>query len=230
MTPSNAPGPVVLLLDDHSLVRDGFKLLLRMAEPTASFLDASTFEQAVALSDSSAIDVAFLDHDLKGEKTGLDVLKHMRQSDQPTRIVMLSGSDDPSLVMACLAAGASGFIRKDMPAEGLFRKALDAIMDGQVFLPASVIGGGGFSPRPNAPQSSSDPASIGLTPRQAEVLYYLAQGLPDKAIARQLGIAESTIRQDHNPPIFRALGISRRTQVPIEVARRRLQLTKPQPR
>ncbi len=67
-----------------------------------------------------------------------------------TRAIMLSGRSEREIVLECLSAGASGYIVKDMESDGLFRRALDTVFQGSVFLPASVIGRGG-SRRPHSP-------------------------------------------------------------------------------
>lgn len=222
------PSPLkILLLEDQALVRAGIKALLRMTEPSAEVLEASTYQRAVEILSEDEIDIAFLDFDLKSEQTGLDVLRFLRAGDKPTRAIMLSGSDEAGLVMACLDAGASGYIRKDLQADGLFRKAIDSILEGQVFLPSTVLGRGGYSPAPTAPVAVPSTDSLGLSKRQLEVLYFLCQGIADKVIAKHMNIAEGTVRKDYNPVIYRALGVSRRSQVQLEVARRGLKIPKP---
>ena len=113
---------------------------------------ATPLAEAVKLAEAGPVDIAFLDVDLKAAKSGLDFLKWLRAQDRDTRAIMLSGNAGKELVMTCLAEGASGYIVKDMESDGLFRRALDTVFSGSIFLPATVIGRGGFSPAlPAAP-------------------------------------------------------------------------------
>ncbi|MFZ3005200.1 MAG: response regulator transcription factor [Phenylobacterium sp.] len=219
-------GLSILILEDQGLVRAGMRALVQICEPKAQIAEAASYEEAVAKFAAQRFDLAFLDIDLKGEQTGLDVLKHMRDQELDTRAIMLSGRDEKEVVMACIAAGASGYILKDMENDGVFRQALDTVFQGQVFLPATVLGRGGFSPRPSAPASVSA-ESLGVKGRTAEVLYYLCQGLPNKAIANRMGLEEGTIRRDYVPKLFRLFRVARRTELLVEIARRGVSIPTP---
>jgi two-component system nitrate/nitrite response regulator NarL len=140
---------------------------------------------------------------------------------------MLSGRAEKDLVMTCIEAGASGYILKDMDSEGLFRRALDTVFQGNIFLPASVIGRGGFSPSSTVAPSSVSAESIGVTGRALEVLYYLCQGLPNKAIANRMGIEEATVRKDYVPKLFKLFRVTRRTELLVEISRRGISIPTP---
>src|SRR4030095_4552263 len=129
----------ILLLEDQALVRAGMKALIQISEPLATIREAASYEEAVETIRNATFDLAFLDIDLKEEHTGLDFLRYIRSLDLDTRAIMLSGRVEKDLVMACIEAGASGYILKDMDSEGLFRRALDTVFQGNIFLPASVI-------------------------------------------------------------------------------------------
>ena len=177
----------ILLLEDQGLVRAGMKALIQISEPHAAIREASSYEEAVEAVRNGTFDIAFLDIDLKGQLSGLDFLRYIRSLDVDTRAIMLSGRLEKEIVMTCIEAGASGYILKDMESEGLFRRALDTVFQGNIFLPASVIGRGGFSPAPAVAPASLSVELIGVTGRALEVLYYLCQGLPNKAIANRMG-------------------------------------------
>ena len=210
----------ILILEDQGLVRAGMRALIQISEPHARIREAASFDEAVSAAESGPIDIAFLDIDLKQQKSGLDFLRWLRGRDRDTRAVMLSGRAEKELVMTCLAEGASGYIVKDMESDGLFRRALDTVFSGSIFLPANVIGRGGFSPaQPVAPAPVS-PESLGITGRSLEALYYVCQGLPNKTIARHMGIEEGTVRKDYLPRLFRIFQVVRRTELLVEVSRR----------
>jgi two-component system, NarL family, nitrate/nitrite response regulator NarL len=218
----------ILVLEDQALVRAGMRALIQISEPHARIREAATYEEAVKSAEAGLIDIAFLDIDLKQEKSGLDFLKWLRGRDRDTRAIMLSGRAEKELVMACLAEGASGYIVKDMESDGLFRRALDTVFSGSIFLPANVIGRGGFSPaQPGVPAPVSA-ESLGVTGRTLEALYWVCQGLPNKMIARHMGIEEGTVRKDYLPKLFRIFHVVRRTELMIEVSRRGIAVPKPE--
>lgn len=226
MTPARALD--ILILEDQALVRAGMRALIQISEPHAHIREAASYDEAVKLAGSGPIDIAFLDIDLKSAKSGLDFLKWLRAEDRDTRAIMLSGHAEKDLVMACLADGASGYIVKDMESDGLFRRALDTVFSGSIFLPATVIGRGGFSPAQPAAPMRVLPESLGITGRTLEALYYVCQGLPNKLIARNMGIEEGTVRKDYLPKLFRIFHVVRRTELMIEVSRRGIAVPKPE--
>lgn len=219
----------ILLLEDQGLVRAGMRALIQISEPHATVLEAASYEEAVTQAESHDIDIAFLDIDLKEARSGLDFLRWLRERDFDTRAVMLSGRAEKEVVMSCLAEGASGYILKDMESDGVFRRALDTVFQGSVFLPANVIGRGGFSPAQPAAPAPVSPESLGITGRTLEALYYVCQGLPNKLIARHMGIEEGTVRKDYLPKLFRIFKVVRRTELLIEVSRRGIAIPQPVP-
>ena len=218
----------ILLLEDQGLVRAGLRELIQITEPRAQIQEAASYEEAVARVEAESFDIAFLDIDLKGGSSGLDFLRWLRSRELDTRAIMLSGRSDKGVVMECLNEGASGYILKDMDSEGLFRRALDTVFQGSIFLPANVIGRGGFSPAPAAPPAPLAADSLGISGRSLEVLYYVCQGLPNKSIARNMGIEEGTVRKDYLPRLFRLFKVARRTELLVEVARRGIVIPPPQ--
>ena len=219
----------ILILEDQGLVRAGMRELIQISEPHALIQEAASYDEALARIAAGPIDIAFLDIDLRGERSGLDFLRYLREREIDTRAIMLSGRSDKDVVMECLREGASGYILKDMEDDGLFRRALDTVFQGSVFLPASVIGRGGFSPaRPSEPAPVSA-ESLGVSGRALEALYWVCQGLPNKSIARHMGIEEGTVRKDYLPRLFRIFKVVRRTELLIEVSRRGILVPPPQP-
>jgi two-component system, NarL family, nitrate/nitrite response regulator NarL len=132
--------------------------------------------------------------------------------------VMLSGKDDRDTVMECIRAGASGFISKNSnEGDGVFRTAFETILRGQIYLPNTAMGKGGFSP--HAPRAPSSVAGLALSPRLAEALGYICQGLPNKAIARKMGLTENTVKE-YSGDLLEKFGVARRTELIVEMARR----------
>lgn len=215
----------ILVLEDQGLVRAGMRELIHICEPHSEIHEASSYEEAVEKLTDNEYQIAFLDIDLKGERSGIDVLRFLRAQDIDTRAIMLSGRSEREVVMECIQAGASGYILKDMDADGLFRRALDAVFQGTVFLPSTVLGRGGYSPSPSCQPVSVE--TLGLSPRAIQVLYYLCQGMPNKVIATRMGIEEATVRKDYVPQLFRAFKVARRTELVVEISRRGISIPAP---
>ena len=206
----------VLLLEDHAFVRDSMRTALQMAEPRAEISEAGAYQEAMDLLSQRTFDIAFLDHDLGEEKTGFDILKHMREAGMETKAIMLSGRDDRETVMRCLAEGASGYISKAAKGEGIFRRALDTVFEGGVYLPSFALGKGGYAP----PSPSVTAESLGVTGRQLEVLHHLCQGHQYQMIAWKMGISEHTVRKDYVTALLRRFNVADRVQLMLEMSRR----------
>ncbi len=224
---SESPALKILILEDQSLVRGGMRELIQISEPHSQIVEASTYEEAVAELMTGSCDIAFLDVDLRSEKSGIDVLRFIRAHDIATRAIMLSGNSNRSLVLDCIDAGASGYILKDMESDGLFRRALDTVLHGSIFLPSSALGRGGFTPAPLASPANISVETLGVQGRALEVLYYLCQGLPNKTIAARMGLEEGTVRKDYIPRLFRLFKVARRTELVVEISRRGLSVPTP---
>jgi two-component system nitrate/nitrite response regulator NarL len=214
----------ILLLENHGIVRAGFKAILKETVPTASVYEAADYDQAVAVLSDVAIDFAFLDLNLAGDdaKTGLDVLVYMRTQALATRAVMLSIYDDEATVMRCLAAGALGYISKAMDGDGILREALDTVLHGRVFLPAYMMGVSA-----GATVISKTPESVGIKGKALDVLYYLCQGYSNQEIADRLCLAENTVRKDYVSSLLRSFKVKSRIQLLIEISRQGIIIGKP---
>jgi DNA-binding NarL/FixJ family response regulator len=146
----------------------------------------------------------------------------------------VSASDRASDVIRSIDMGAMGFVPKRASNDTLF-EALRMVMSGGVYIPPMMLGlpapppGGDTVPAvmrrvPEEPLPAAEPAqkvrsfeSLGLTPRQAEVLALLLKGMPNKLIARELSLSVETVK-DHVAAVLRALGVSSRTQAVLAVS------------
>lgn len=214
----------ILVLEDQGLVRAGMRELIKIYEPRARIYEASNYAEAVALLAERRFQFAFLDIDLKDERSGLDVLRYLREQEIETRAIMLSGCIDKEVVLECINAGACGYIPKDISNDGVFRHALDTVFQGGIFLPEPLLGRRTDSSGAATTHSDISPESIGVSGRSIEVLVYLCQGLANKAIARKMDVSEGTIRKDYVPKLFRIFKVTRRTELLFEVSRRRIKL------
>ncbi|MBV8633543.1 MAG: response regulator transcription factor [Burkholderiaceae bacterium] len=214
----------ILILEDQGLVRAGMRELIRISEPTAIVHEAASYDEAIQVLSAQDIDFAFLDIDLRSPKSGIDVLDYLRERELGAFAIMLSARDERDVILECINLGACGYVHKDMSDDKVFREALAIVLQGGIFLPGII---GGSLPRPPADSGKGRAdtlASLGVTGRSAEVLHYICQGLPNKAIARKMNVEEGTIRKDYVPKLFKIFRVARRTELLIEVARRGIKL------
>ncbi len=116
------------------------RALIQFCEPRAAIKEAGSYDEALHTLSALPIDIAFLDLDLKETRSGIDVLKYIRASELTTRAIILSARSEESIVLECIRLGACGYILKDMDSDGVFRRALDTVFQGGVFLPAGTLG------------------------------------------------------------------------------------------
>jgi DNA-binding NarL/FixJ family response regulator len=184
------------------------------------------------LEKDSNFDLVLLDLQL-GDADGFDVLTEFRRAYPALPVVVVSASDRSSDVIHAIDLGAMGFVPKRASNETLF-DALRMVMSGGIYVPPMTMDSDGVrskeSPVPGAlrtvERSASESgfqanhpnvASLGLTPRQTDVLGLLLKGHPNKLIARELGLSVETIK-DHVAAVLRALNVSSRTQAVLAVS------------
>ncbi|HEX8957979.1 MAG TPA: response regulator transcription factor [Burkholderiaceae bacterium] len=214
----------ILILEDQGLVRAGMRELIRISEPTAIVHEAASYDEAIQVLSMQDVDFAFLDIDLRSSRSGIDVLGYLREHELGAFAIMLSARDERDVVLECINLGACGYIHKDMSDDKVFREALATVLQGGIFLPP-ILGGSPPGLPADPGKNGADPlAELGVTGRSVEVLHYICQGLPNKAIARKMDVEEGTIRKDYVPKLFKIFRVARRTELLIEVARRGIKL------
>lgn len=192
----------ILVVDDHALFREGLRYVLAKLDDNVTVFDAANYDSAIAQLDANSdIDLILLDLQLPG-KDGFFLLEIFGKHYPSTPVAILSGSTLRSDMEKVMATGAMGYIVKDTPSE---------VMLGAVRM---MLAGGLYIPPAMSTPVFERQKSPELTPRQLEVLAMIGQGLSNKLIAARLEIAESTIKM-HITAIFKALGVSNRTQAAI---------------
>jgi len=211
-----------LLVDDHALFREGMKHLLRHLRPDAIVYQAASVREATeVLSRDSAVDLILLDLQLPGMK-GLQALAAMRGFTEEVPIVVLSGTEDHDTVRAAIESGAMGFIQKSVNPDEML-DAVESVLAGKVYLPEAALPPSSTTlPRGSSGRRVLE--ALGISGRRAEVLLLLAQGKSTKAIARELGISDTTVKT-HIQAVYDALNVHSRTQAVFELARHGWQLT-----
>lgn len=200
----------ILLIDDHALFREGFRLMLGRLLPNAhEVIESGSAEAALALAEKAAFDLVFLDLGLPG-LGGLDGLRAIRRQCPDACLVVLSAVDGSEVVRQALFFGAQGYIPKTIAAEEM-REALRRILDGQVYAPRHDSG----------EPADSERLDHKLTSRQVEVLAELCAGRSNREIGDYLGMSENTVRV-HVSAIFRELGVRSRTEAVLLAKRKGL--------
>jgi DNA-binding NarL/FixJ family response regulator len=188
------------------------------------------------LQQDDQFDLVLLDLSL-GDADGFDVLAELRQTYPALPVVVVSASERASDVIRAIDLGAMGFVPK-RSSNAQLTEALQMVMSGGLYVPQMMLGlPGAAQPEsdtvPSVMQTRAAPLgpgaraenhqqvpsldSIGLTPRQSEVLALLLKGLPNKLIARELKLSVETVK-DHVAAVLRALGVSTRTQAVLAVS------------
>lgn len=205
----------VLIIDDHELFRAGMALLLKQFHPGSHVMQAATVGAALThASLSMAVDVVLMDWHLPHEDPVLNCQRVKTQWPM-ARLVVVSANDAPIHMASLQAIGVSGYISKSA-SPSAFIAALDAVLQGGVcaLLPAS--GGGspsaGWAALPSSQALAQRLASGQLTLRQKQVLNALLRGQTNKHIARELDIAEETVKK-HLNVVYVVLGVRGRTEL-----------------
>lgn len=207
----------VLVIDDHPLYRAGVVYQLQASDARIVVHEAASVEAGLALLEAGfPVELMLLDLHLPGY-TGLAALKEIRFKRPEVPVLVLSGQEDAQLVRDCVEFGAFGFLPKSAPASTL-HPALKLVLGGGVFLPASSLSVV-RDDSPRAPRAEAwSLLGAHLTTRQREVLLKVAQGKPNKVIAKELGVSDATVKT-HVKSIFNALALSNRTQAVYALAR-----------
>lgn len=203
----------LLIADDHPLFRDALTMALRQERLSDSLvLLASTLEETLQqLSNHPDLDLLLLDLRMPGSE-GFFGLLQVRKAFPEIPVVVISGSDDASIIARTRALGALGFIAKSAPTEAI-REAVLAVLDGDEVWPDADINPSEEDDMVQVSQRVAD-----LTEQQLRVLQHLQQGRLNKQIAYDLSISEATVKA-HVTAIFRKLGVLNRTQAVILVSK-----------
>lgn len=198
----------LLLVDDHPLFGVGFAHALAGAAPGTTVHTALTLAAGLqAAAHMPDLDLVLIDYRL-GEGNGLEGLRQFGARLPWVARVLISGDEDPAVVAAARAAGASGFLGKSQPLEAM-RAALETVAAG-----GTAFGTAAPPPRPQAMPTVRAPGAPWPTARQMEVLALLVQGQQNKRIAAELGIAERTVKL-HVTALLESTGARNRTQLAL---------------
>ena len=225
----------VLLVDDHPLILSALQTVIEGAGDHVTVVGVESAGAAhAALAAQRDFDLVLLDLSL-GDVDGFDVLGELRRQHPALPVVVISATERHSDVLRAVDMGAMGFVPK-RTSNGELIGALAMVMAGGVYIPPIMLGMMSSLPIPaataraGAAQTVADLTagaprqahrsidSLGLTPRQSDVLALLLQGMPNKLIARELGGLSVETVKDHVAAVMRALGVNTRTQAVLAVS------------
>ena len=211
----------ILVVDDHVLIRDALRGVLKELKGDAAILEASSCGQAMALvAENTDLRLILLDLNLP-DRDGFTVLTELRERYPAISIVVLSGQQDRASVTKALDLGALGFIPKSGQREVML-SALQLVFAGGIYIPPEILARDAQpaqtsgTKRPGTDRPRVSPSDLGLTGRQLDVLALMMQGKSNKAICRVLNLAEPTVK-NHVTAILKALQVTNRTEAVIAV-------------
>jgi len=214
--PNGSDEPIrVLLADDQRLVRESLATLLGLLGGIELVATASDGEEALALSERHRPDVVLMDLRMP-RMDGIEATRRMRDVQPDVRVIALTTYADDESVLGALRAGARGYLTKDASSEDI-RTAILTVAAGAAALDPAVqnhvVAALSNDPRRSDPPSASSASELpdDLTPREAEVLALIAEGLTNAEIAERLFVSPTTIKS-HINHLFAKAGLRDRTQ------------------
>ena len=208
----------ILVVDDHALIREALHGVLGELRPDATVLDAPDCSEAMRIATASAdeLELILLDLGLP-DGDGFGILAELRALYPAVAIVVLSATKDRDSVTRSLDLGALGFIPKSAT-RAVMMSALQLVFAGVIYVPPEILQRGHEAPLASpATAKAATPSDLGLTERQVDVLALMMQGKSNKAICRELDLAEATVK-NHVTAVLKALKVTNRTEAVIAVA------------
>jgi two-component system, NarL family, nitrate/nitrite response regulator NarL len=184
----------LVIVDDHSLVRDGLRARLSVVPGLQVIGEAASGAEALVLAAADAPDLMLVDVGMRG-MNGIELATALRERHPQIRVLMLSTYDNREYVLSAIRAGARGYVLKESPTEEILA-AIGAVCAGGTYFSAPisdlVLHTGGGTPQ--------------LTAREHEILLLLAHGRSNKLVAKQLDISVRTV-ETHRLSLRRKLGV-----------------------
>jgi NarL family two-component system response regulator LiaR len=196
----------LLIVDDHAVVRQGLREFLRLQEGIDVVGEAASAAEAVDVAATTSPDVVLLDL-VMPDGHGIGALRRLIEVAPGVRVLVLTSFADDAQIFAAMAAGASGYLLKDIDPQAL-ADAIRDVRSGRPALHPTVAAR--LMRQGSTPRIAHDD----LTARERDVLSLMVEGLANKQIAQRLGIGEKTIKT-HVSRVLAKLGVADRTQAAV---------------
>ena len=206
----------IMIVDDHSMVREGLKNLLELEENIEVIEQAENGIDCLEKLEKVSPDVLLLDINMPS-MDGLEVLSNLKKKNSEVKVLLLTAHNESEYLVKAVELGIHGYVLKDAPSSVLV-EAINSIYQGETFIQpslASIL-------NDKIKEKEQDQAKIdSLTKRELEVLKLLSVGMYNKEIGEKLEITERTIK-NHVSNIFKKIGVSDRTQAAVFAIRNSL--------
>ena len=206
----------VLLADDHAVLRMGLAETVRKRLGATSVIEAEGYKDALEALLTQPVSLAIIDLGMPGLTDPQTQLLHLRRQYPDMKLVVYTGSQDRDHILAALHAGIHGYILKSDGVE-LLIKRLEYVLAGEIYVPPLLAepppaGKVSQTAQPAPANGTAEPVKrYKLSARQLQVLKCLVDGRSNKQIARDLDLAESTVKM-HVGAVFRTLGVNNRAK------------------
>lgn len=212
----------ILLVDDHTMLRDGLRNILQMEPDMQVVGEAADGESAVRQAESLQPDVVLMDIHLPGID-GIEATRRVRIACPRAAIIILSMHDDDEFLFSAIREGAAGYLLKSLPSSEVVRAVRAAATGASLLAPAMarklMEGYASLSRTKEAPPPGRVlPVENDLTPREHDVLALLVQGASNREIAQRLFLSDKTVKQ-HVTKILRKQGVRSRSQAIIHAVK-----------
>jgi DNA-binding NarL/FixJ family response regulator len=211
------PAPIRLgVVDDHEVFRLGLKILFGRVDDIEVAWDASSAHDAFDLLQRLPVDAVLMDINLGGPVDGLQATRRLVAAQPGLKVIMISGLTDQRRLAAASAAGASGFLPKELSTEDMV-SAIQEMVGGVARRPLGGLRARGIA---MTPQVTDAPAVAfeTLSPREMEVLAEIRLARTNREIAEHLGVSTTTVNK-HVHQILRKLGVRNRSEAAVVAGR-----------
>lgn len=203
----------ILLVDDHSLFREGMCYVLQQLQEQVEIFEADNFSDALKQADQHPeLDLALLDLNMPGSEGAISI-KFFHQRFPHIPVVVVSGEESRVTMEKVMSYGAMGFVCKSSTAPVML-SALNLVLAGGVYVPPQMLQQHGalesYMPE-HLDKRSLHTNEYGLTARQMQVLTHLADGLSNKQIAQAVNLAEGTVKI-HVAAVYQILRVKSRME------------------
>ncbi len=206
----------VFLLDDHEIVRRGLRELLELEPDIEVVGESGSAREATRRIPALRPDVALLDARLP-DGSGIDTCRDIRSVDPSISALIVTSYDDDAALAAAVAAGAAGYVLKDIKGNDLV-SCIRRVAAGESLIEQTRRA----AVRQQWDAGRRDPRLAGLSPQERRILQHIADGLTNRQIGEAMSLAEKTVK-NYVTGILSKLGFERRTQAAVYAATQNLQ-------